>query len=195
MSMTTTIVRRVYVSAPQEVDISSLIQGLVVDGREPYVLSDVASLGSDLLTSVREAISAADLVLVVFGDSLVANPAFEAGLAVALGKPVLVVAPSGASLPSNIAELNVIRTRASDVAAIALAIRQSEGRRAARQPTAAAATGRALGQHLVDQLLERLRNGSEKTSESVAVSVLVDAIEASGGVTAMNAEEGHSCGD
>lgn len=83
---------RLYVSAPSDLDLRPLLDGLKRRGTQPYVLSDVALLGGEILESLRLAIQRADRVLIVLGDPPRANPMFEAGFALALGKPVLIIA-------------------------------------------------------------------------------------------------------
>ena len=47
---------RLYVSAPSDLDLRPLLDGLKRRGAEPYVLSDVAPLGAEILQSLRLAI-------------------------------------------------------------------------------------------------------------------------------------------
>jgi hypothetical protein len=59
---------RLYVSAPSDLDLRPLLDGLKRRGTQPYVLSDVALLGGEILESLRLAIQRADRVLIVLGD-------------------------------------------------------------------------------------------------------------------------------
>jgi hypothetical protein len=113
---------RLYVSAPNDLDLRPLLAGLKRRGAEPYVLSDVAPLGAEILQSLRVAIERADPVLVVLGDAPTANPFVEAGLALGLGKPVLIVAAPGAAVPADLAGQVIARARPDDVDAISFAL-------------------------------------------------------------------------
>lgn len=59
---------RLYVLAPSDLDLRPLLDGLKRRGTQPYVLSDVALLGGEILESLRLAIQRADRVLIVLGD-------------------------------------------------------------------------------------------------------------------------------
>jgi hypothetical protein len=59
---------RLYISAPSDLDLRPLLDGLKRRGAEPYVLSDVAPLGTEILHSLRSAIQGADRVLVFLGE-------------------------------------------------------------------------------------------------------------------------------
>ena len=56
--------QRLYVSAPTDIDLRPLLAGLKRRGVEPYVLSDVAPLGAEIMQSLWLAIQRADQVLV-----------------------------------------------------------------------------------------------------------------------------------
>jgi hypothetical protein len=173
---------RWFISAGTDVDLSGLISDLRRRGAEPYVLSDVAELGADVLQSVSQAIVGADYVLLVLGTgSVSSNVIFEAGMAVGLGKPLLVVASPGIKLPSDLASVLTVRADPGDLGAIGFALDQAQGR-AARRAHAAAATGRSLGSR-VDDLLARL-TAEEPISEREAIEVLKDALEESGVIAA-----------
>ena len=102
MADTVSEAQRLYVSAPSDLDLRPLLDGLKRRGADPYVLSDVAPLGADIAQSLRFAISRADRVLVVLTDKPALNPALEAGIALALGKPLLIIAAPGSSIPSDL---------------------------------------------------------------------------------------------
>lgn len=102
---------RLYVSAPSDLDLRPLLDGLKRRGAEPYVLSDVAPLGTEILHSLRLALQGADRVLVVLGEARAPNPMFEAGLALGLGKPLLIIAAPGATVPADLAGQVIVRAR------------------------------------------------------------------------------------
>ena len=96
---------RLFVSAPAGADLRPLLDGLRRRGGQPFVLTDVAALGGDILHSLRTAIGRADQVIVVLGDTSALNQAFETGVAVALGKPLLIIAPPGSAVPADLVGL------------------------------------------------------------------------------------------
>lgn len=174
---------RYFVSAPAGTDLRPLLGGLEERGVTPYILSDVASLGASLLQSLQEAIVAADRVVIVLeaaGQSL--NSAFEAGMAAALGKPVVIIAPPSVALPSDLAGFLTVRARADELDSIHFALDQAEGRVPPSNPSAPI-SGSALGAH-VDELLARSdRIVSLKDTaaiEQAAIDLLAEAIEGSG---------------
>lgn len=176
---------RWYVSAPAEVDLSPLLGRIRERGGEPYLLSDVADLGVSIIDSVRSAITEADLVLVVLSaDKDSASSILEAGIALGLGKHVVLVADPLVALPPVLNGLIVIRAPITDLAAIDFVFDQIQGR-AALSPVGGRSTGEALGS-LADSLLTRasqLRETATSQATGFALEALiVEAIEASGAV-------------
>jgi hypothetical protein len=172
----------------------------------PYVASDVARLGESILESLRGAVLAADRVLVVLpeaGQSL--NPAFEAGMAAALRKPVAVIAPPGVEVPSDLAGFLVVRARPDDLGAVHFALDQAEAWvpaatlpvsvrsdvrwRVLGESAPSAPSGDALGAR-ADDLLARADEiralGNTAAAERALVDVLVEAIEESGALAVQN---------
>jgi hypothetical protein len=178
--------QRLYVSAPADLDLRPLLDGLKRRGVEPYVLSDVAPLGAEILQSLRLAIQRADQVLVVLGDAPAPNPMFEAGLALGLGKPLLIVAAPGATVPANLAGQVIARARPDDLDAINFALDQVQQRAPRDTRRTPRPGGRPLGANLVDRLLARL--SASGPTEASSVAVLVEAIEASGSIAVVNTE-------
>jgi hypothetical protein len=109
---------RLYVSAPGDVDLRPLLDGLRRRGAQPYVLSDVAPPGAAVLDSLRLAIQAAGRVLVVLGDPPAPDPVFQAGLALGPGKPLLIIAAPGVIVPAGLTGQVVARARPGDLDAI-----------------------------------------------------------------------------
>jgi hypothetical protein len=176
---------RWFISAPAGIELGPLLAGLQRRGGAPYVLSDVAPLGANILQSVQQAIATADRVLVVLaGEAASLNSVFEAGMAAALGKPLVIVADPQVRVPSDLAGFLTVRARPDDLDAIDFALDQAEGRFAA-STRVAPATGRPLGS-LADQLLDRassiLTLNDPAAIEREAVAVLVQALENSGAV-------------
>ena len=200
---------RWFVSAPGGTDLRPLLAGLEERGVTPYVASDVARLGESILESLRAAILAADRVLVVLpeaGQSL--NPAFEAGMAAALRKPVAVIAPPGVVMPSDLAGFLVVRARPDELGAVHFALDQAEAWVPATtlpvsaqvdirwqvtgEPAPSAASGGALGARADDLLArtDKIRTlGSTPAATQAFVDILVEAIEGSRAVAVQNATD------
>jgi hypothetical protein len=164
-------------------DLGPLLAGLQRHGGTPYVLSDVAPLGANILQSVHQAIATADRVLVVLaGEAASLNSVFEAGMAAALGKPLIIVADPQVRVPTDLAGFLTVRARPDDLDAINFALDQAEGR-IATSTRPAPATGHALGPR-ADQLLDRAASILTLTDPGAigqeAVAVLIEALEHSG---------------
>jgi hypothetical protein len=187
-------VPRLYVSAPSDLDLRPLLDGLKRRGAEPYVLSDVAPLGADIAQSLRVAIARADRVLIVLTEELALNPVLEAGIALALDKPLLIIAAPGASVPSDLTGQLVAQARPDDLDAVNFALDNAEARasRPPRRGNAIQPTGRPLGRDTADRLLNRL--ASIEPTERSSAELLREAIEASRGVGVVNAEPGFDLG-
>jgi hypothetical protein len=176
---------RWFVSAPADTDLGPLLGALERRGAQPYVLSDVAALGANLLQSVQQAIASADHVLIVLGDAEGSlNSAFEAGMAVGLGKPLVVVAAPQVVIPADLSSALTVRARPDDLDAINFALDQAKGRTAA--PTGlASATGHPLGNRadpLLDRAIRILALSEPAAIEREAIEILVQALEDSGTV-------------
>jgi hypothetical protein len=196
MANTASEVPRLYVSAPSDLDLRPLLDGLKRRGAEPYVLSDVAPLGADIAQSLRFAISRADRVLVVLTDRPALNPALEAGIALAFGKPLLIIAAPGSSVPSDLQGQLIAQARPDDLDAINFALDHAEASAAtpARRGGVPRPTGRSLGQNRAQQLLDTLALAGEHPTERASVEVLLEAIEASRGVGVVSADAGFDLG-
>ena len=177
---------RLYVSAPSDLDLRPLLDGLKRRGAEPYVLSDVAPLGTEILHSLRLAIQRADRVLVVLGEAPAPNPMFEAGLALGLGKPLLIIAAPGATVPADLAGQVIVRARPDDLDAINFALDQVQERATRETRRTPGPGGHPLGAAVADQLLARL--GMSGHTEASSIAILLEAIEASGSVAVVNTE-------
>src|SRR5260370_10951475 len=158
MANTASEVPRLYVSAPSALALRPLLDGLNRRGAEPYVLSDVAPLGADIAQSLRFAISRADRVLVVLTDKPALNPVLEAGIALALGKPLLIIAAPGSSIPSDLKGQLIAQARPDDLDAINYALDHAEAPAApsAHRGSVPRPTGRPLRQDRPTHLLATL---------------------------------------
>lgn len=168
-----------------------LVQALKDRGWEPFLLSDVATLGSSLTESVQDAIQRADVVIGLFAhdDRALANTAFEVGFAVALGKPVLLVVSPGAQIPSDLQSFLYVQAEPDNIEAVALALdnldRYSVPVRVERLRSSSAAP---LGAY-ADQLLEVVRTLGD-ASDTAFEELVASAIEASGVVAVPTSAEG-----
>jgi len=142
----------------------------------------VAPLGASIAQSLRQAIAQAETVLVILGDPAGSqNALFEAGIAVGMGKRVIVITDPGEETPPpDLAGLLTIRARPDDLQAITFALGQAEGR-AIPDSVAAPAIGHPLGDTRVDELLALLKKGGPR--ERSVVRVLKTALEEAGTVT------------
>jgi hypothetical protein len=196
MADTVSEAQRLYISAPSDLDLRPLLDGLKRRGADPYVLSEVAPLGADIAQSLRFAISRADRVLVVLTDKPALNPALEAGIALALGKPLLIIAAPGSSIPSDLNGQLIAQARPDDLDAINYALDHAEApaapsadRRSVPRPT-----GRPLGRDRTNQLLATLELTGEYPTEQSAIAVILEAIEASRGVGVVSADSSFDLG-
>jgi hypothetical protein len=196
MTNTASEAQRLYVSAPSDHDLLPLLDGLKLRGADPYVLSDVAPLGADIAQSLRFAISRADRVLVVLTDKPALNPILEAGIALALGKPLLIIAAPGSSIPSDLKGQLIAQARPDDLDAINYALDHAEAPAApsAHRGNVPRPTGRPLGEDRANQLLATLDLSGEQPTERAYVDVLLEAVEASRGVGVVSADPGFDLG-
>lgn len=116
--------RRCFISAPADVAVAPLIAALKARGWEPFVLSDVATLGVSLTEAVQDAIRRADVVIALFGEDTSSSPntAFEVGFAVALEKPVLLFVSPGADVPSDLRSFLYVQADPGNMGAVVLAL-------------------------------------------------------------------------
>ena len=109
---------------------------------------------------------------------------FEAGFALALGKPVLIIADPGTTVPADLSAQVITRARPDDLDAINFALDHIEQRAPVGTRRPHPQTGRPLGRSRSKELLNRLSHSS--TGEWPSINVLIEAIELSGGVAVVN---------
>lgn len=172
---------RVFVSASHDTALGPLLQGLRQAGVDAFVTSDVADLGGDLIQSARSAIDAADLVLVVLTKQPASNPFFEAGMAAALGKRLILITEPGATLSPDLREFVIVQSSIDDPAPVIAAVQEVARRPLQPSFSRAKATEHALGDDAAEQLLREL--DPQFPDEASAMRVLSDAIRASGGIS------------
>ena len=171
---------QLYVSAPASLDLRPLLDGLKQRGAQPYLVSDVASPGADALESLRLAIQGADQVLVVLGDPPTSDPVFDAGLAIGLGKPLLIIAAPGVIVPAGLARQVIAQARPGDLDAINFTLDHLRRRAPLDTSRAPSPGGRPLGAGIADQLLYRL--SAPGCTDASRIEGLAEAIEASGSI-------------
>jgi hypothetical protein len=172
-----------FVSAPAGVDLKTLSAELRAVGLRPYQLEDVARLGNSLAEGVKSAIARADLVVAALPKSReYANVLFEAGIAVGLEKPIVLIAEPGTKVPSDLSMALIIKAHLTDAEAIRFAL-ESMPRRRTAAVRSGKPTGHPLGRY-ADELLGRLSDQlSDKTfTEHAAIELLRSAIDASGAI-------------
>ena len=111
---------------------------------------------------------------------------FEAGLALGLGKSLLIIAAPGATVPTDLAGQVIARARPDDLDAINFALDHVQQRAPWDTRHTPRPGGRPLGADVVDRLLARLSASGHTEASSIAV--LLEAIEASGSVAVVNTE-------
>jgi hypothetical protein len=171
---------RVFVAAPHDTALRPLLEGLRRAGLDAFVFSDVAPLGTDLVESARTAVDAADLVLVVLTKRPALDPIFEAGMAAALGKRLLLIREPDAGVPVDLASFVVVEATLDDPAPVVAAVQEVARRPLSPDRPPPKATGHALDSSTAARLRERLDAGA--VDERTAMEVLIEAINATGGV-------------
>jgi hypothetical protein len=178
---------RCFISGPPDLDVGPLVRALTEHGWEAYVLSDVASLGRPFRDAVEDAIRGSSAVIAIFGAAGPSiNTAYEAGLAVGLGKPVISVVSPGGPMPSDLRSSLYVQADPSNVEAITLALDNLDRLQIDRPPELVA-RGRPLGSY-ADDLVAEVRTLESETNAGAwgqaVEKLMVRAIEASGAVAA-----------
>lgn len=173
--------RRCFISAPADVAVAPLIAALKARGWEPFVLSDVATLGVSLTEAVQDAIRRADVVIALFGEDTSSSPntAFEVGFAVALQKPVLLLVSPGADVPSDLRSFLYVQADPGNLEAVVLALDNLDRYTGQLYPEKSPlSTAAPLGQY-ADYLLDEARTLRD-APEAKFEDLVRRAIEASG---------------
>jgi hypothetical protein len=97
-----------FVVAPYELPLGNFLESLRKEQIEPFFISDLLKFGRLAISNIRSAFRSVDLViaLLVDGHSL-DNVFFEIGVAIGLGRPVMLFATSSLRLPSDLAGFEV----------------------------------------------------------------------------------------
>jgi nucleoside 2-deoxyribosyltransferase len=182
-----------FVVAEPTVSVRPIERLLRARGIRPVFQSDLPSNAARLVTSTREGITKADFVLGVFRKGDNTNTAFEMGMAFGLGKPLLVVAPTGVPVPFRAADVVLVRADAKDTAAVSFALDQML---AAPQPFASEsdspirrtkAIGADAGQFGIE--LQQLRSSEAPSKAFLLDSLVQRALEATGATVAVREGE------
>jgi hypothetical protein len=177
--------RKCFVSAPLDTQPGPLIQALRVRGWEPQVLTDVVSPGQPVIETLRSTLAAVELVIVVLAAKTADhNSIVEAGMALALGKSIVVVAEPGVPVPSDLNGVLVVQAAPDDVAAVTWALDRTHGRLIPSAPGVGWKARGGLGPS-GPLLLERARSAT--MSEQELERLVVDAIEATGAAAVQSA--------
>jgi Holliday junction resolvase len=112
-----------FISSAAGTDLSLLIAALEGHGFAVVVPTQLGA-GQRWLDALTESLKTVDLVVGVFGSrEAIANPVFEIGYALGIGKPVLaIVSPMAEDLPFAISSLPVVRAEPTDREAIEFAL-------------------------------------------------------------------------
>jgi hypothetical protein len=115
---------RCFVSSPADISLGAVTRALEVMGVEVRDLRSMSG-GAELSGWMRNEMAASDMVLVLLPESRPYPPAFmvEIGVAIGLGKPLLVLTPEGHEVPSDLAGVPYGRVAFDDSEAIALHLR------------------------------------------------------------------------
>jgi hypothetical protein len=171
---------RVFIShaGPQRDDARRLASLLRELGYE--VQADPVS-GGLVTQNLTEMLASADIVMALLGPGTLAPEiAYKLGLAKGLGKPALIVAPTGSILSLDVPDIQVVRSEVTNRYALRLALERALSTAPQeREGSELQRKSRALGA-AADGLLKRAKTVS---TEAQAVEILADALE-QGGVTA-----------
>ena len=113
-----------FVSAPAGVDTQPVIDTLALEGIE-HIDSGSPRSRAPLMDAIRDEIASSDLVLIILPGREPDPPVFmiEAGIALGLGKRLLVLVPKSRQPPAIFSEVQCLRADPDDVDAIRLNVR------------------------------------------------------------------------
>ncbi|KJC64653.1 toll/interleukin-1 receptor domain-containing protein [Agreia bicolorata] len=169
---------KIFISSGSRLDTRSLVEDLQRLGHEPFVLSEVVELGTQFAAAIRGAIESADAVIVLLGKLQRESSLFEAGIATALGIPMVVIVLDDSIVPSSLSDRPIIRSFDSNLVRDALhaATYKINQRDFGSMEVSLGST--------VDQLATVVRFGSEAES----LSAIAEAIERSGAIVVSRKE-------
>lgn len=97
-----------FIIAPYDVPLGSFLETLRQEQIEPFFISDFLKLGEPSTSAIRYAFRSVDLVVaLLFRGRQLDNVLFELGMAVGLGRPILLFASSPLNLPAELSDLRI----------------------------------------------------------------------------------------
>ena len=97
-----------FVIAPYDAPLGEFLERLRQEHIEPFYISDFLRLSKLAISNLRATFRSVDLVIaLLFPDRPLHNVYFEVGMAMGLGRPTLIFAPSTIQMPSDLAGLQV----------------------------------------------------------------------------------------
>ncbi|MDQ2829008.1 MAG: nucleotide-binding protein [Chloroflexota bacterium] len=174
--------RTCFISASIGVKLGTIKTLLQERGIEPLVLSEMLAVGTSVLDQVAEVTARADFVVAILGlTNSNANVYYEIGYAQALGKRVLVVAPPGLALDSDIVNMPFVQADAENRRVIDFALDQVL---AAPKPSKYKLNGstdksKPIGS-LSHELINQLHALGDHATEVEIASIVEEALRASG---------------
>lgn len=113
-----------FVSVPRGANTDGLRRALDNLDVRVGALDELSPAGSNFVAIIENEMRAADFVCVVLGRGLENSSAlFELGLAVGLGRPILIVAQDRNALPATMAAYPVVQASANDIEALSFHLR------------------------------------------------------------------------
>lgn len=176
-----------FVSAAPGTNLNRMMDNLRLNGVEVYTALDQISPGEDITEGLVSAIQEADGVIVVLGRQSAAVPAFEAGIAAALGKQVVVLAGKGVKVPTSLGQFMLVKGGPNDFEAINYALDHMKGRkfRPSKAMSDKNRTG-TLGAR-ADEMILRLTKST--ISPVDFEKIMADAIKSTGVIAAEGEDE------
>lgn len=105
-----------FVIAPVEMAITSFFEELRKHHVEPFFISDLLKSGGLVVSQIRSAFRSVDFVIAFIGpERAVPNVILEIGIAVGMGRPVLLFAEQGAQIPFDLTGLTIRTVDPSNV--------------------------------------------------------------------------------
>lgn len=173
-------IRSCFISAPSEANIRQIRDSLIGRGVRVLGLSDI-EVGSVLQTAIVSSIAQADLVVGVLSQRESANAIFELGVAVGLGKPILIFAPAKSDIvPFDLQRFQIVRASLQNREAIDFAFDQllaspETPGRTHPVPTASHRFRTLEATSYRSELAEALERGNGQKLETLVARVLRDA--------------------
>ena len=185
--------QRCFVSGGYGAKVARFHRAAQAAGWSSFDLSDSAQLGSSLLGSLTDAISQSDLVLACLSPRSRDGVAFEAGLAYALGKRVVVVAAPAVAIPATMSSLITVRATSRNMTAL---VETLDALRSKAPSRSLAERPQPSGQAIGDYAYELLREVDELPDERQAIDIVVRALRRSGviAVTVQSSDLGGDIG-